>query len=358
MKIPPLPPKIDLRTVPVLEALAEANGLLGEMKGEANSLPNPNILLDTLFLQEALASSEIENIVTTQDEAYEAMMFTGSGSVEAKEVARYNHALRSGYKAWQAHHLLTENLLIEMFRVLKKQTGGYRKVPGTNLVNERTGEVVYELPLQSEREISAHMSELEKFINDDGLCALHPLIKMALIHHQFESIHPFPDGNGRVGRMLNVLYLTHSRLLDQPILYLSRAINRTKDDYYRLLQAVRTENAWEEWVVYMLRATTESARSTLWLIREMRQLSSGIKHRLRSALPRIYSQDLLNNLFRHPYTRIEYMQKDIGYGKQTARKYLAELTDHRFVRKVKLGRNNYYINEPLVDLLKSVSKET
>ena len=353
--IAPLPSAETVNTVPVLAALVDARGALGELRGTAKSLPNQAILLDTLFLQEALASSEIENIVTTQDEAFSADLLDGRGSPEAKEVACYRQAMRHGYDKWRKNGFIGENMLIEMFRVLKQRDDGYRTTPGTVLRNERTGETIYEPP-QDHREIVRLMRELEAFINDaEG--PFDPLVNMALIHHRFESIHPFPDGNGRVGRMLNVLYLTHAGLLDAPILYLSRAVNATKPDYYRLLQAVRERGAWEEWVIYMLKAVTETAHSTLHLVEGIRDLIQTTKNRLRDELPKIYSQDLLNNLFRHPYTRVEYLERDIPHGRQTARKYLKQLAKAGFVREVREGRNNYYVNRPLIDLLLAVPAE-
>ena len=351
----PLPPPIDLETIPVLQALKEARASLGELKGTAKGLPNQGILIDSLILQEALVSSEIENIVTTQDEAFRAHLFVDSGSVEAKEVARYSTAMRQGYETWKKYKFISERMLIEMFQELKRHDGGYRMQPGVVLKNEQTGETVYEPP-QDPREIETHMRALAEFINDTTTCHLDPLIKMALIHHQFESIHPFPDGNGRIGRMLNVLYLTNSDLLEMPILYLSRPINRTKPVYYRLLQEVRENGTWENWIVYMLIAVTEAANSTLHLISDIHKLMIEVKHRMRTQLPKIYSQDLLNNLFRHPYTRIELLEHDLAYGKQTARKYLKLLAEHEFVREVKYGRNNYYINQQLVDLFANMSK--
>jgi len=355
--INPLPPARHLiSTVPVLTALAESRAAVGELRGMAKSLPNQGILIDTLFLQEALASSEIENIVTTQDEAFKAGLFAETGTVEAKEVARYRNAMRQGYDLWCRNGFISENMLITMFRILKKRSDGYRTTPGTVLRNELTGEIIY-TPPQDVQEIVAHMRALEAFINDNGQDDIDPLIKMALIHHQFESIHPFPDGNGRIGRILNVLYLTHVGLLDAPILYLSRSINRTKPDYYRLLQTVRDQGIWEDWIIYMLGAVAETARSTLNLIDRMRELMLETKYRLRRELPKIYSQDLLNNLFRHPYTRIDYLHRDLPYGRQTARKYLKQLTAAGFVRELKEGRNNYYINQPLVDLFLKVSAQ-
>lgn len=354
--IPDLPPSANLETVPVLKALAKANRALAELKGRAASIPNQGILIDTLALQEAKASSEIENIVTTQDELFQAdLQLEGPESAAAKEVALYRDALKLGY-----HHLLksggliTNRTLIDMFRLLKRREGGFRVTPGTALKNDSTGEVVY-VPPQDAREIEAAMSALERFINEDEHSALDPLIKMAMIHHQFESIHPFPDGNGRIGRILNVLYLTRAGLLEIPILYLSRHITRTKADYYRLLQAVRTKEAWEEWVLYMLEAVAETAHTTLALVEGMRGQMASVKKRMREELPNLYSQDLLNNLFRHPYTRIEFVVKDLQVSRQTAAKYLDLLAEKGFLAKHRSGRSNYYVNEDLVRLFLDVS---
>ena len=353
--LPLLPPSTDLETVPVLKALALANRALAELKGRAATIPNPAILIDTLSLQEAMASSEIENIVTTQDELFRAALFPETPGSAAKEVARYSATLKLGYERLrQMKGIISNNTLIEMFRLLKGADGGFRAAPGTVLSNEMTGETAY-LPPQNAREITEQMSALERFVNDDEACRLDPLIKMALIHHQFESIHPFPDGNGRIGRILNVLYLTRAGLLETPILYLSRHIIRNKTDYYRLLQAVRDDGAWENWVVYMLQAVAVSSKTTLELVEGIRQRMADVKLRLRKELPRLYSQDLLNNLFRHPYTRIEFVKNDLGVSRLTAAKYLDELARHNFVQKLRAGRSNYYVNTPLVQMFLDVS---
>jgi Fic family protein len=355
--IPALPPPVALETVPVLKALAAANRALAELKGRAAIIPNQGILIDTLALQEAKASSEIENIVTTQDELFQADLFPeGPESPAAKEVALYRDALKLGHRRLvETGGLILNRTLVDMFRLLKRRDDGFRTGPGTALRNEATGDTVY-VPPQDAREIAAHMSALERFINEDDACALDPLIKMALIHHQFESIHPFPDGNGRIGRILNVLYLTRTGLLEIPILYLSRHITRTKADYYRRLQVVREDGAWEAWVLYMLEAVARTAEATLRIVEGIRGQMADVKHRMRSELPKIYSQDLLNNLFRHPYTRIEYVVGDIGVTRQTAAKYLDTLAETGFVEKHQAGRSNYYINSALVRLFMDVSE--
>ncbi len=354
--IPELPPQVDLETVAVLKALAKANRALAELKGRAATIPNQGILIDTLALQEAKASSEIENIVTTQDELFQTeLQLEGPDSPAAKEVALYRDALKLGFSELrQSNGLITNRTIIEMFRLLKRRTDGFRATPGTALKNDATGEIVY-VPPQDARAIDAAMGGLERFINEDERSDLDPLIKMALIHHQFESIHPFPDGNGRIGRILNVLYLTRSGLLEIPILYLSRHITRTKADYYRLLQAVRTEGAWELWVLYMLEAVAETAMTTLSLVEGIRGQMAGVKKRLRNELPNLYSQDLLNNLFRHPYTRIEYVVQDLHVSRQTAAKYLDLLAEKGFVQKHRAGRSNYYVNTDLLRLFLEVS---
>lgn len=350
------PPPVDFDTVPILKRLADAGALLGELRGSARSLPNPDILLDTLFLQEALASSEIENIVTTQDEAFRARSFRSGISAEAKEVSRYCDAMHLGYAAWQKNRFISENMLIEMFRALKMSREGYRRY-AVVIGNPRTGEVIYRPP-QETAEVVTLMRQLEAFINKDAAAALHPLVKMALIHHQFESIHPFSDGNGRIGRVLNVLYLTHAGVLDSPILYLSRSINRTRADYYRLLAAVNSgggDGAWAKWVAYILDAVVDSARVTLDLVGGIKALMADYKRDIRARAPKIYSQELLNALFFNPYTRIDYVGAALGVGRQTARKYLQMLAARGFVDEVKSGRNNYYINRKLIDLFTTAS---
>ena len=350
-RIPSLPPVAEIETLPVLRASALAHRHLAELKGRAISVPNPEILIDTLTLQEARASCEIENIVTTRDHLYQADLLPDSlRDPAAKEVARYRSAVKRGFSQLQGNgNRLTNKLLIEIYRRVKARADGFRVKPGTVIMNTYTGEIVH-VPPQDPTEVADRMGELERFANDDTMSALDPLVKMAIIHHQFESIHPFTDGNGRVGRILNVLYLVRCGLLETPILYLSRAITRSKGHYYRRLQAVRDEDAWEEWVIYMLEAITATSSHTLTLVERIRSLMANYKKAIRDRLPRIYSHELLNNLFRHPYTRIASVQSDLRVSRPTAARYLTILADEGFVRKRRAGRANYYVNTPLVEL--------
>ena len=227
---------------------------------------------------------------------------------------------------------------------------GFRKLPGTALLNDRTGETVY-MPTQDPHQIESLMVNLEKFINDDSFSDTDHLIKMAIIHHQFESIHPFYDGNGRTGRIINILYLVKQRLLSIPILYLSRYVNQNKAEYYRLLQEVRVHQSWEEWTLFMLEGIIQTSYQTIDLIRGMECLMQSHKAKLRNALPKIYSQDLLNNLFRHPYTKIDFLMKELNIHRNTASKYLEELVDVGLLTKHKIRKENYYLNKDLFDLL-------
>jgi Fic family protein len=333
----------------VLKRLAAASRRLAELKGVAASMPNQQILISTLGLQEAKDSSAIENIVTTHDELFREVAFPeGAGNPASKEVARYRQALRVGFAAVKETGLLTNNHILQIQSELEHNTAGFRKLPGTAL-KAGDGRVVY-TPPQDAGVIVQLMSELEQFINEPDRFDADPLIKMALIHHQFESIHPFYDGNGRTGRIINVLYLVKEGLLDIPVLYLSRHLVRTKSDYYRLLQDVRERNVWEEWVLYMLDAVENTASDAIDTIHAIKALLLDYKHRIR-ARHRFYSQDLINNLFSHPYTKIEFIQDDLDVSRLTATKYLEALAGDGLLHKRRVGRSNYYINLPLYSIL-------
>lgn len=342
-------------TPAILKRLATASRNLAELKGVAASIPNQSILINTLTLQEAKDSSAIENIVTTHDELYrDDDSGESAASIATKEVLRYRQALRTGFERVRESSLLTLNAILEIQAQLECNHAGMRKLPGTKL-KDGAGRTVY-TPPQDATVVRALMGDLERFIHDEPPFDADPLIKMALIHHQFESIHPFYDGNGRTGRIVNVLYLVKEGLLEIPVLYLSRHIVRTKSDYYRLLQAVREDDAWEEWVLYMLTAVESTARETIVTIQAMKTLLQQTKQRIRAGY-RFYSQDLINNLFSHPYTKIEFVQRDLGVSRITATKYLDALVAGGFLDKRKIGRSNYYINVPLYALLKRAEND-
>ncbi len=333
----------------ILKKLAISSRRLAELKGIAGSIPNQGILINTLGLQEAKDSSEIENIITTHDELFkDDVLPEAFANPAAKEVLRYRQALLVGFEQVKSSGLLTANHIIQIQAELERNNAGFRKLPGTAL-KDSGGQTVY-TPPQEPAEIVALMSDLERFINDTELYAVDPLIKMALIHHQFESIHPFYDGNGRTGRILNVLYLVKEGLLDIPVLYLSSHIVRTKADYYHLLQTVREHDRWEDWVFYMLEAIEQTAVQTIVTIQAIKTALLDYKHRIRAEY-KFYSQDLINNLFTHPYTKIEFVQRDLQVSRITAIKYLDVLTEGGFVQKQKMGRGNYYVNVALNSIL-------
>ncbi|MFV0415687.1 MAG: Fic family protein [Chthoniobacterales bacterium] len=337
-------------TVSILKRLNAATRQLAELKGKVATIPNQAILINTLAIQEAKDSSEIENIITTHDELFQEDLGPKSHLKAAtKEVLHYRQALWRGFHLVQENGLLTNQTILEIQATLEQNNAGFRKVPGTTLKNEYTGETIY-TPPQNQEEILRLTNDLEAFINTPDLRAVDPLIKMALIHHRFESIHPFYDGNGRTGRIINVLYLVKERLLDIPTLYLSRHILHTKQDYYRLLQSVRTEDTWEEWIEYMLTAVEHTAAHTIETVLLIKEAFQDYKHRIRSQ-HKFYSQDLINNLFTHPYTKIEFLQNDLKISRVTATRYLEELCTTRFLHKRKIGRTNFYINPVLAGIL-------
>lgn len=350
-----LPLTIDLETVPILKALTKASRALAELKGEVQLIPNEEILINTLGLQEAKDSSAIENIVTTQDDLYRSTVDDSFTNLAAKEVESYALALREGFRFVRERELLTANAIKEIQTVLEPAKGGFRKVPGTALKNS-AGETVY-TPPQSGVEIEELMSNLEKYINDDSLDDIDPLIKMAIIHFQFESIHPFYDGNGRTGRIINILYLVLKGLLDIPVLYLSRYIVNNKEGYYNSLQAVRDNSAWEAWILWMLKGVEETARETILMVQEIRKQMNHYKQRMKNDLT-FYSKELLDSLFVHPYTKIGFVEKTLGIHRNTAATYLNELCEIELLVKVKLGKSNYYINPDLFKLLsEGIKKE-
>lgn len=349
--IPLLPLLQDVESKVVLKKIAMAHKALAELNGVSETIPNEVIILNTLSLQEAKDSSAIENIITTHDELYSSDNLSQQfASIAAKEVHDYATALKDGFGVVKKTGLLTCNQIVVIQSYLEQTNAGFRKLPGTALKNEQSGETVY-TPPQNYDEIVKLMSNLEIFINDDSISDLDPLVKMAIIHHQFESIHPFYDGNGRTGRIINILYLVKNELLKLPILYLSRYINQNKADYYRLLQETRLIQNWEPWILYLLEAVEKTAIQTTFIVRGIKKLMMEHKSLIRTQLPKIYSQDLINNLFKHPYTKIEFLESDLQISRQTASKYLNLLVEQKLLTVHKIGKEKFYVNDSLFQYL-------
>lgn len=354
--IPSLPLPYDLETKEVLKQLNRANRKLAELKGVAQTIPNERILISSLTLQEAKDSSEVENIVTTQDDLYRAGLDPSHQFINAatKEVLFYREAINEGFRMVRNKDILTLNDIKHVQEILEQNTAGFRTTPGTQLKRENDGAVIY-TPPQDGMAIVRYMSNLEQFINDDHLSQLDPLIKMAIIHHQFESIHPFYDGNGRTGRIINILYLVITGLLDLPILYLSRYITHNKGEYYRLIQAIRdknTDNAaeWEAWILFMLKGVEVTAEDTISLVKNIGRLMAEYKNIIRPDFGSKYNHELLNGLFYHPYTKIDHVVANMQVSRQTASKYLDRIVALGLLKKEKMGKENYYINTRLMNL--------
>jgi Fic family protein len=344
-----IPNSPDLETKAVLRALVKARAALAELKGIARLIPDQAILINTLGIQEAKDSSAIENIITSLDELFRGDLELGNTSYSsAKEVQNYVVALKTGFELTSKRKLLTNNDIIKIQAELEKNNAGFRTSPGTSLLNSRTGEVVY-TPPQDITEINRLMSDLERMINEPDFRSYDPLVKMAIIHFQFETIHPFYDGNGRTGRIINILYLILSGLLDFPTLYLSNYIINNKQDYYRLLSEVRINSNWEEWLIYMVQGVAVTARDTINLIESLQLQIADMQRKLRGNY-KFYSHELLMNLFRHPYTKIEFVEKELNVSRKTASGYLNRLAKDGILRKEKLGKQLYFVNEDLYHL--------
>jgi Fic family protein len=351
-KLPFLPPKPKtIETMPVLKQVSKSAVALAELKGLAKTLPNPAILINAVVLREAQASSEIENVVTTQDKLYQALFAKSVKPDDAtKEVLRYREALLMGTELIKKRGFLNTNGIIAIQKELEENNAGIRKLPGTALVNPATREVIYTPPDDFEI-IGRLMGNLEEYLNGD-LDDISPLIKLAVQHYQFESIHPFYDGNGRTGRIINVLYLILKDLLDEPILYLSSFIIKNKRDYYRLLQEVRTKNNWEDWILYMLKGIEETALETIQQINQINTLFSQTQKIVQQKLPRIYSKDLIEQLFVHPYCKNEFLVNNLNLNRKTASSYLKNLENLDILYSEEKGKELIYVNIKLYKLLK------
>jgi Fic family protein len=348
--LPLLPPKVDVETKVVLRKTISAGRALAELKGLGETIPNQALLVNSLVLQEAKASSEIENIITTNDALFKAFTAkTKQVDPATKEVLRYREALWEGYQALKKRPVLSTNLFITIVQTIKKNQAGIRSTPGTTISNSATGEVIY-TPPEGEAVIREKLKNLEDFIHAED--DLDPLIKLALIHYQFEVIHPFSDGNGRTGRIINILFLILHDLLELPVLYLSKAIIDRKNDYYRLLRQVTEKEKWEPWVLYMLEAVEETAVFTRERILAIRELMAETMEKARKDLPkRVYSKELIELLFRQPYTKIAYLVDSGIASRNIASSYLLELTKAGILRNEKVGNEHIFLNTRLYDLL-------
>lgn len=347
--LPLLPPPVDLESKAVLKKAINANKALAELKGAGELIPDQTLLIQSIGLQEAKLSSEIENIVTTNDELYRAFADDGQRTnPHTKEVLRYKDALWHGFRAIrQENRPLTTRLFEELFQIIKETSAGVRQTPGTKLANPM-GDVIY-TPPEGATVIRDKLANLEAFLYaEDGI---DPLIKLAVIHYQFEAIHPFTDGNGRTGRIVNILYLIEAGLLDIPVLYLSRHIIDYKNDYYTGLRQVTEANCWEPWTLYMLHAIEQTARATRERILAIRDALNESVERVRIDLPKMYSKDLVELLFRQPYCKIRFLEAAGIAQRKTASHYLQELARIGLLSPVKAGREMYYLNTALLKIL-------
>lgn len=346
--LPLLPPKSNLETTKILRKTITASRALANLNGAIVNLPNPQLFLDTIHLQEAKASSEIENIITTNDELYKSVVADKKlDDPASKEVIGYKNALWYGLKELESRPFITTNLCIDIMQQIKENTSGIRTTPGTTLSNMK-GEVIY-TPPAGEDVIREKLSNLEVFINE--VDELDPLIKMALMHYQFEAIHPFSDGNGRTGRILLLLYLKMMKLLDVPAIYLSEYIIQNKAEYYKRLRRVTEEGDWESWIMYMLDMIESTARKGLDRLKKVTSLMEKMSNEIKANLPKVYSKELIEILFKLPYTKRQYLV-DEGFGTpKTVGNYLMALESKGFLKSAQVGKEKLYLNYRLMEIL-------
>ncbi len=351
-KLKILPPRVnnmlvDIETKRVLRETIKTNKMLAELKGYSEAVPNKNILLNAITLIEAKDSSEIENIITTHDELFEAMSRKELLPGPAKEVLNYKEAIWTGVELIENKGILTTNSIVTIQSIIEGNNAGIRKQAGTVLMNEVTGEIVHRPP-ETEHEIRDLLSNLEVYMNTDD--DIDPLIKLAIIHYQFESIHPFYDGNGRTGRIINILYLIIKDLLDAPILFFSKYIMENKSSYYRLLKEVQTNENWEEWILYILKSIKETANESLILLVRINNVIDETINEIKEKAPKLYSHELVELLFSEFYTKIGHVELSLNITRKTAATYLNKLVDIGVLDKEKRGRENIYINKKLIDI--------
>ncbi|WP_066837226.1 Fic family protein [Rufibacter ruber] len=352
-QLPLLPPTLEeIESIAILKQESKAAVAVAELKGLARTLPNQGILINAIVLKEAQASSEIENIITTHDKLYQALAATSVQADPAtKEVLRYREALLRGFQEIQERGFLNTNSICRIQAILEESEAGIRQLPGTALKNDATGSTIY-TPPDDKDTLQRLMHNLEVYLNEEP-GEVSALIRMAIQHYQFESIHPFYDGNGRTGRILNVLYLILQGQLDIPILFLSSYIISHKSTYYRLLQEVRTTRNWQEWILFMLQATESTARQTIQQINAIHQLFDAVQNKVKQEAPKIYSKDLIEQLFIHPYTKIEYISNGLGLERKAASRYLKALQQIGVLSQKQVGKEGIYINDALYTILRS-----
>lgn len=349
--LPNLPPTIDFYQPKIVRALAVATRYLGELNGLCATFPDPLLLLNTLVLQESRDSSAIENIVTTQDELYRASVDDVPTNAAAKEVLSYREATYIGMaRMRERHNLILTNILIEVVQAIKNNQSAIRQTPGTTLRSSGSGDVMC-TPPTGEAVIREKMAALELFINEDNDDEPDALIKLALMHYQFDAIHPFSDGNGRTGRILIGLYLVQQERLPQPILYLSRYINIYRSTYYKLLRDVTETKNWTEWIVFMLNGIADTSRLTTSKIRRILALMGQVEKELGQTMQTSHNPDLLRLMFAQPYLKVDFLVKNGLVHRQTASTYLKKLAAAGILIPNPIGRTTYYVNQRLIDLL-------
>ena len=350
--LPPLPPGGEMETIAILKKLVDAKAKLAELKGRAIAIPNQDILINNIALQEAKASSEIENIITTNDKLFKAISAKNyKPDKQTKEVINYRKALYSAFERIKSRDIISVNDIIQINGSILGYTGGIRKIPGTALLNDTTGEIIY-TPPAGEDVLRDKLSNLANFINDDEIADYDPLIKMAIIHYQFESIHPFGDGNGRSGRILNVLYLVQKGLLDLPVLFLSRFINQNKSNYYKYLREVTVNGNWEQWILYMIEAIGVTSAYSLQKVNLIIEALNSTIEKVNLNAGDIYKKELVEILFEQPYCNSSFLENRLGIVRQTASSYLKKLEEIGVLKFEKVGKENLYLNVELVNILK------
>jgi Fic family protein len=347
-KLPPLREKVE--TIEILRQTNKSTAALAELKGIAKTIPNQSMLINAIVIQEAKDSSEIENIITTQDELYKALTVNKANiSPETKEVVNYRKAIFYGFNLAKKQEFLRVNDIVSIQQKLVDNTAGIRSTPGTVLKNDKTGEIVYTPPQDKAEILDLLTNFIIHFNKSDDLS---PLINLAILHYQFESIHPFYDGNGRTGRILNILYLILNELIEVPILYLSSYIIDNKPEYYRLLNQTNTTGQWEEWIMFMLKAVEHTSNDTIIRITNIKNQLDSTIIKVQEKAPKIYRKELVELLFEQPYSKIEFVVNKLGVERKAASRYLKELEYIGVVESQKVGRETIYINRELIEILK------